>query len=113
MRVARAQVNAEARYATIQLTLQTPQSSVVPAAPSRWDNAVDRAVEILTLEAMIVLYALVIVGPLALLVLLAWLGRRGPAPQAGRAAALGAVGERRRLPPTKRRASRSAPPRRP
>jgi len=77
VRVAHAQVNAEARYATIQLTLQTPQSSVVPPVPSRFDNALDRAVEILALEAMIVLYALVIVGPLALLVVLAWLGRRG------------------------------------
>jgi hypothetical protein len=77
VRVARAQVNAEARYATIQLTLQTTQASVVPVAPSRWDRAVDRAVEILTIEAMVLLYALVIVGPLALLALLVWLGSRG------------------------------------
>jgi hypothetical protein len=34
-------------------------------------------VEILALEASIVLYTLVIVGPLAVLALLAWLGRRG------------------------------------
>ena len=73
-RSAHAQVNTEARYATIQLSLQTRQSSAVP---SRWDRGLDRAVEILVLEAMIVLYALVIVGPLALLTLLAWLGRRG------------------------------------
>ena len=71
VRVAHAQVNAEARYATIQLSVQTRQSSVVPVVPSRFDNALDRAVEILTFEAMIVLYALVIVGPLALLALLA------------------------------------------
>ena len=77
VRVARAQVNAEARYATIQLTLQTTQSSVVPVAPSRWDRAVDRAVEILTVEAMVVLYALVILGPLAVVAVLVWLGRRG------------------------------------
>ncbi len=76
-RSAHAQVNTEARYATIQLSLQTRQSSAVPAVPSRWDRGLDRAVEILVLEAMIVLYALVIVGPLALLTLLAWLGRRG------------------------------------
>ncbi len=76
-RVAHAQVNAEARYATIQLSVQTRQSSIVPAVPSRFDNALDRAVEILALEAMIVLYALVIAGPLALLALLAWFGRRG------------------------------------
>ena len=47
------------------------------SSPSRFDDAVDRAVEILAVEAMVVLYALVIVGPLALLALLAWLGRRG------------------------------------
>jgi cell division protein FtsB len=76
VRVARAQVNAEARYATIQLTLQTAQSSVVPVAPSRWDDAVDHAGEILALEATVVLYALVVLGPLALVALLAWLGRR-------------------------------------
>ena len=77
VRVTRAQVNAEARYATIQLTLQTPQSSVVPPVPSRFDNAIDRAVEILAVEAMVVLYALVIAGPILLLALLAWLARRG------------------------------------
>ena len=77
VRVTRAQVNAEARYATIQLTLQTPQSAVVPPVPSPFDNAIDRAVEILAVEAMVVLYALVIAGPILLLALLAWLGRRG------------------------------------
>jgi hypothetical protein len=76
VRVARAQVNAEARYATIQLNVQTTQSSVVPVTPSRFDSGVDRAIEILALEAVIVLYALVIVGPLALFALIAWLGRR-------------------------------------
>jgi hypothetical protein len=77
VRVATAQVNAEARYATIQLTLQTSESSAVVPVPSRFDNAVDRAVEILAVEAMVVLYALVIVGPLALFALLAWLAHRG------------------------------------
>ena len=77
VRVATAQVNAEARFATIQLTLQTKESSTVVPVPSRFDNALDRAVEILEIEAMAVLYALVIVGPLALLALLAWLTRRG------------------------------------
>lgn len=75
-RAQHSQVNAQARYATIQLGLQTTQSSVVPTVPSRFDRAVDRAVEILALEATIVLYALVIVGPIALLVFLAWLARR-------------------------------------
>ena len=77
VRIASAQVNAEARYATIQLTLQTPQSATVVPVPSRFDTGVDRAVEILAIEAMVVLYALALVGPLALLVLLAWLVQRG------------------------------------
>ena len=77
VRETNAQVAAEARYATIQLTLQTLESSAVEPVPSRFDNAVDRAVEILAIEAMVVLYALVILGPLAVLVLLAWLTQRG------------------------------------
>ena len=62
MRTTRAQVNGEARYATIQLTLQTPQSAAVVPVPSRWDDAVGRAGEILVAEATIVLYALVVVA---------------------------------------------------
>ena len=49
----------------------------MPACPSRFDDTVDRAVEILAVEAMVVLYALVVLGPLALLALAAWLARRG------------------------------------
>ena len=45
VRATKAQVDAEARNATIQLTIQTPQSSAVPVAPSRFDDAGDRAVE--------------------------------------------------------------------
>ena len=77
VRTTRAQVNTEARYATIQLTLQTSESTAVVPVPSRWDKALDRAGEILVAEATFVLYALVIVGPFALLALLIWLGRRG------------------------------------
>jgi hypothetical protein len=77
VRTTRAEVNSEANYATIQLTLQTPQSASVVPVPSRWDDALGRAGEILVAEATIVLYALVIVGPFALVALLVWLGRRG------------------------------------
>ena len=77
VRVVNAQVAVEARYATIQLTMQTTQSSKVVPVPSRFDNSVDRAVEILAVEAMVVLYVLVIAGPLALLALVVWLTRRG------------------------------------
>jgi hypothetical protein len=76
VRTARAQVNAEARYATIQLNLQTEQSSLVPAVPSRWDRALDRAQEILVLEATVALTILVVLGPVLVLVMLAWLARK-------------------------------------
>jgi hypothetical protein len=76
VRTAHTQVNGEARYATIQLTLQTEQSSLVPASPSAWDRGVDRAGTILAVEATVVLYGLVVLGPLALIALAAWLTRR-------------------------------------
>ena len=77
VRAAGAQVNGEARYATIQLTLQTERSSLVPASPSSWKRGVDRAGTILAVEATFLLYALVVLGPLALVALIAWLTRRG------------------------------------
>ena len=77
LRAAHAQIDAEAQFATIQLTMQTPEASTIVPVPSRFDNAVDRAVEILAIEAMVVLYALVVAGPLALLALIAWLTQRG------------------------------------
>jgi hypothetical protein len=76
VRTARAQVNAEAKEATIQLTLQTSQSSVVPVVQSRWDRALHRAQDILVVEAEVLLTALVVLGPLALVAVLIWLGRR-------------------------------------
>jgi hypothetical protein len=76
VRAAKSQVSAEASYATIQLALQTEQSSVVPAVPSRWDRALDRAGEILAVEATIVLLMLVVVGPIALIAVLVWLTNR-------------------------------------
>ena len=69
--------HAEARNATIQLTLQTPEASAVVPAPVALDGALDRAGAVLAREAAIVLHALVIVGPFALVALRGWLGRRG------------------------------------
>lgn len=71
------QVTGEARFATIQLALQTEEGSAVTPVPSRFDRALDRAGDILAVEATVVLYALVVLGPVALLALLAWLTRRG------------------------------------
>jgi Domain of unknown function (DUF4349) len=76
LRAAHAQVGGQAREATIQLTLQTDTSSFVPAARSPWRRALDRAGAILAVEATIVLFALAVLGPLALAALLARLGLR-------------------------------------
>lgn len=76
VRTQSARVTGEARFATIQLQLQTEQGSAVPPAPSRFDRALDEAVRILAWEATAVLYALVIAGPIALVALVARLARR-------------------------------------
>lgn len=77
LRADRAAQAGEARLATIQLTLLTEGSGeAVPVSPSRGDRALDRAGEILAWEATAALYALVLVGPLALFALVAWLARR-------------------------------------
>ncbi len=70
------QVTSEAHFATIQLQLQTAQGAAVPPVPSRFDRALDEAVRILAWETTAVLYALVVLGPLALVALAVWLARR-------------------------------------
>ena len=68
---------AEARLATIQLAIVTdPESSTVPPLPSRFDRALDEAVEILAWEATAGLYVLVLAGPFLLVALALWWGRR-------------------------------------
>ena len=56
----------EARYATIQLQLQTAAKAIAPP-PSRAKRILDQAGRILAWEGAAVLYALVIGGPFALL----------------------------------------------
>ncbi len=48
----------------------------MPGTPSRFDRALDQAVEILAWEATIVLFALILVGPFVLIGLAVWWGRR-------------------------------------
>ena len=55
----------DARYATIQLQLQTAAKALAPP-PSDVDRILRKAGRILALEAVAVLYALVIVGPFAI-----------------------------------------------
>jgi Domain of unknown function (DUF4349) len=69
-------VNAEAQNATISLELRTPEGSNVVPVPSGFDRAIDRALEILAWEAVAVAFTALVLGPLGLLALLAWAGRR-------------------------------------
>ena len=93
---------------------------VVPAAPTRWDDTVDRAGEILAIEAMVVLTLLVVLGPLALVAVRRLARPARVAAQAGRAATGRAVKPRgrrgARSPPARTRVrepcTRPCPPRR-
>jgi uncharacterized protein DUF4349 len=76
LRGERAGQAAEARLATIQLALQTDTASAAPATPSRFDRTLDDMVEVLAIEGLVALFALVIVGPFVLIGLAAWWGRR-------------------------------------
>jgi hypothetical protein len=69
-------VNAEAQNATISLELRTPEGSNVVPVPSGFDRAIDPALEILAWEAVAVAFTALVLGPLGLLALLAWVGRR-------------------------------------
>ena len=68
--------NAEARVATVQLSVVTPDASgtVVPA--SRIHRTVDGALNVLAWEGIVLLGILIVLAPLALVGLAAWLGRR-------------------------------------
>lgn len=67
---------AEARMATIQLTVVTPESTGGVTPPSRLDRTLDEALNVLVWEAVIALAILIIAAPFALLLLATWLGRR-------------------------------------
>jgi flagellar basal body-associated protein FliL len=68
--------NAEARVATVQLSVVTPDASgtVVPA--TRIHRTVDGALNVLAWEGIVLLGILIVLAPLALVGLAAWLGRR-------------------------------------
>ena len=67
----------EARTATLQLELRTPDSSLVVPVKDPFDRSIDRVVEILALEAVIVATAAAVLLPFALLGAAIWFGRRG------------------------------------
>jgi hypothetical protein len=67
---------AEARMATIQLTVVTPGALGIVPAPSRLDRTLDEALDVLAWEGVIALAIAIVAAPFALVALVAWLGRR-------------------------------------
>jgi len=72
-----AATKAEARMSTIQLTVLTPDllGGAAPA-PSRLDRTLDEALNVLVWEGVVALAITIVVAPLALVALAAWLARR-------------------------------------
>jgi cell division protein FtsB len=68
--------NAEARMATVQLSVVTASGSGAVAPDSRLRRTIDGALGVLAWEGIVVLAILIVLAPLALLGFAAWLGRR-------------------------------------
>jgi cell division protein FtsB len=68
--------NAEARMATVQLSVVTASGSGAVAPDSRLRRTIDGALGVLAWEGIVVLAILIVLAPLALLAFAAWLGRR-------------------------------------
>jgi len=66
---------AEARMATIQLTVLTPGALGVVPVPSRLDRTLDEALNVLVWEGVIALAIAIVAAPFALVALAVWLGR--------------------------------------
>ncbi len=71
-----AATNAEARLATIQLTVVTPGVLGAVPVPSRLDRTLDEALNVLIWEGVIALAIAIVAAPFALLLFATWLGRR-------------------------------------
>jgi len=76
VRESAAATSAEARMSTIRLTVVTPDSLGVAPVQSRLDRTLDEAIAVLAWEGVIALAVAIVVAPFALVVLVAWLGRR-------------------------------------
>lgn len=71
-------IRGEAALATFQVEIRTAERhETVPAPPTRFDRAVDDAVGILAVEGAVLLYGLVLLGPLLLGASAVWLAVRG------------------------------------
>jgi Domain of unknown function (DUF4349) len=76
LRSGQSATRAEARMATIQLTVVTPESTGTIAPASRLDRTLDEALNVLVWEGVIALAILIVAAPLALLAGGVWLSRR-------------------------------------
>jgi hypothetical protein len=68
--------SAEARMSTIELTVVTPDALGVAPVPSRLDRTLDEALNVLVWEGVVVLALAIVLAPVALVALAAWLGQR-------------------------------------
>jgi hypothetical protein len=71
-----AATNAEARMATIQVSVVTPGALGAVPVPSRLDRTLDEALNVLVWEGVVALAIAIIAAPFAALILATWLGRR-------------------------------------
>jgi Domain of unknown function (DUF4349) len=62
-----------ARFATVELSVVTPDSLGVVPTQSRLDRSLDKAVEILVWEGIVALVVLLVAAPLAVLAVIAWI----------------------------------------
>ena len=109
--------NAEARMSTIQVTVVTPGAFGAVAPPSRIDRTIDEALNVLAWEGVIALGIAIVLAPFALVAFAAWLGRSAATAGTRRSGCSRRRGEIYLAPTAggervRRRASRSAPPRR-
>jgi hypothetical protein len=76
LRLGIAGTSSEARMATIEIAVVTPEGSAVAPVPSRLDRALDEALNVLVWEAVVALAILIVALPFALVALAVWLGNR-------------------------------------
>jgi uncharacterized protein DUF4349 len=76
VRQAHAAVNREARLATISLALRTKADAGAAKPSSRIDRALGEAANVLAWEGIVLLYAVVVAGPFALLGSTLWVGTK-------------------------------------
>jgi hypothetical protein len=76
LRRERLQLNRQAAYATVELSLTTHEPEQKAAPPSRFDRAVDDATGVLTSELAIGAYILIVASPFLLLLAAAFAGSR-------------------------------------